>query len=37
VKNNHVVYLDPGLWYLSGGGLESMAGMIKEIKAGIEK
>lgn len=37
VKNNHVVYLDPGLWYLSGGGLESMAGMIKEIKAGDRK
>ena len=37
VKNNHVVYLDSATWYLSGGGLESMAQMVKEVKDGIEK
>lgn len=36
IKNKHVVYLNPGLWYLSGGGLESVEGMIKEIKEGIQ-
>ncbi|QOQ55459.1 siderophore ABC transporter substrate-binding protein [Bacillus amyloliquefaciens] len=37
VKNKHVVYLDSATWYLSGGGLESMAQMVKEVKDGIEK
>ncbi|GED03526.1 siderophore ABC transporter substrate-binding protein [Bacillus atrophaeus] len=37
VKNDHVVYLDSATWYLSGGGLESMAQMIKEVKDGLEK
>ncbi len=29
-KNNKVIYLDPGYWYLSGGGLESISEMVKE-------
>ncbi|CAN2253847.1 siderophore ABC transporter substrate-binding protein [Bacillus vallismortis] len=37
VKNDHVVYLDSATWYLSGGGLESMTQMIKEVKDGLEK
>ncbi|MCI3985775.1 siderophore ABC transporter substrate-binding protein [Bacillus vallismortis] len=37
VKNDHVVYLDSATWYLSGGGLESMTKMIKEVKDGLEK
>ncbi|WP_188495919.1 siderophore ABC transporter substrate-binding protein [Pullulanibacillus pueri] len=35
-KSKHIVYLDPEIWYLSGGGLLSMEDMIKEVKAGIE-
>ncbi|MBC2161111.1 siderophore ABC transporter substrate-binding protein [Listeria booriae] len=30
-KNNHIVYLNPEYWYLSGGGLESVAEMVKEV------
>ncbi|MBY4605350.1 MULTISPECIES: siderophore ABC transporter substrate-binding protein [Bacillus] len=37
VKNDHVVYLDSATWYLSGGGLESMTQMIKEVKDGLAK
>ncbi|WP_367387163.1 siderophore ABC transporter substrate-binding protein [Bacillus vallismortis] len=37
VKYDHVVYLDSATWYLSGGGLESMTQMIKEVKDGLEK
>ncbi|MBM7108973.1 putative ABC transporter solute-binding protein YclQ precursor [Brevibacillus laterosporus] len=33
VKNNKVIYLDPGYWYLSGGGLESVSEMVKETAA----
>ncbi|QDX93871.1 hypothetical protein C2W64_00861 [Brevibacillus laterosporus] len=29
-KNNKIIYLDPGYWYLSGGGLESVSEMLKE-------
>ncbi|MDO7907898.1 siderophore ABC transporter substrate-binding protein [Paenibacillus sp. JX-17] len=32
-KNNHIVYLDPNYWYLSGGGLISVSEMIKEVSA----
>ncbi|MBA4537810.1 siderophore ABC transporter substrate-binding protein [Bacillus aquiflavi] len=35
-KNNHIIYLDPNYWYLSGGGLVSVPEMIKEIEKGIE-
>jgi iron complex transport system substrate-binding protein len=35
-KENHIVYLDPNYWYLSGGGLVSVSEMVKEIEAGLE-
>lgn len=35
-KNNKIVYLDPGYWYLSGGGLESVSEMVKEAAKGLE-
>lgn len=35
-KNGRIVYLDPNYWYLSGGGLISVAEMVKEISAGIK-
>lgn len=35
-KEGHIVYLDPAYWYLSGGGLESVSEMAKEIEAGIK-
>jgi iron complex transport system substrate-binding protein len=31
-KNGNIVYLDPNYWYLSGGGLVSVAEMIKEVE-----
>ncbi|MFM1654827.1 siderophore ABC transporter substrate-binding protein [Brevibacillus sp. B_LB10_24] len=34
-KNNHIVYLDPNYWYLSGGGLASVADMVKEVADSI--
>ncbi|PRO41216.1 siderophore ABC transporter substrate-binding protein [Bacillus sp. LLTC93] len=37
IKNNHVVYLNSDMWYLSGGGLESLTAMIDEVKKGIEQ
>ncbi|BBP88316.1 hypothetical protein BsIDN1_19340 [Bacillus safensis] len=37
VKNNHVVYLNSDMWYLSGGGLESLSAMIGEVKQGISQ
>lgn len=36
-KNSHIVYLDPDCWYLSGGGLESVAMMVKEVSEGLGK
>ncbi len=36
VKNDNVVYLDADFWYLSGGGLISVAEMVKEVEAAIE-
>src|SRR5699024_3727261 len=30
-KEDNIVYLNPEYWYLSGGGLESVAEMVKEI------
>ncbi|MCI1693176.1 siderophore ABC transporter substrate-binding protein [Aneurinibacillus aneurinilyticus] len=35
-KNNHIVYLDPNYWYLSGGGLVSVEEMVKEVGAAIK-
>ncbi|WP_018660787.1 siderophore ABC transporter substrate-binding protein [Heyndrickxia acidiproducens] len=35
-KENHIAYLDPGYWYLSGGGLESVSEMVKEVEKAIE-
>ncbi|WJH27354.1 siderophore ABC transporter substrate-binding protein [Paenibacillus sp. CC-CFT742] len=35
-KEGHIVYLDPNYWYLSGGGLESIQEMIKEVDASVE-
>lgn len=35
-KNDHIIYLDPSYWYLSGGGLVSTAEMIKEVEAAIQ-
>lgn len=37
VKNGHVIYLDPNIWYLSGGGLQSVLAQVDEIKKGISK
>lgn len=35
-QNDHIVYLDPNYWYLSGGGLTSVSEMVKEIEQGLE-
>lgn len=35
-KNDDIVYLDPDFWYLSGGGLVSVAEMINEIATSFE-
>ncbi|OMF32210.1 ABC transporter [Paenibacillus sp. FSL H8-0548] len=35
-KEGNIVYLDPQFWYLSGGGLISVAEMVKEIDAAIK-
>ncbi|HEY4600946.1 MAG TPA: siderophore ABC transporter substrate-binding protein [Cerasibacillus sp.] len=35
-KNDRIVYLDPEIWYLSGGGLVSVEKMISEIEASIK-
>ncbi|MFC9600702.1 siderophore ABC transporter substrate-binding protein [Peribacillus butanolivorans] len=35
-KEGNIVYLDPNYWYLSGGGLESVDSMVKEISKGIK-
>lgn len=37
VKNGNVVYLNADYWYLSGGGLVSVAEMVKEVEAALEK
>lgn len=34
-KDGHVVYLDANYWYLSGGGLASVAQMVKDIDASL--
>lgn len=35
-KEGNIVYLDPDFWYLSGGGLISVASMANEIEAAIK-
>ncbi|MBH5320171.1 siderophore ABC transporter substrate-binding protein [Paenibacillus sp. GSMTC-2017] len=35
-KNGKIAYLDPQYWYLSGGGLVSVAAMVAEIDAAIK-
>ncbi|WP_046174323.1 siderophore ABC transporter substrate-binding protein [Domibacillus indicus] len=35
VKNDNVIYLDPNVWYLSGGGLQSVLAQAEEIEKGI--
>lgn len=35
-KEGNIVYLNPDFWYLSGGGLISVAEMVKEIDAAIK-
>ncbi|WP_409344878.1 siderophore ABC transporter substrate-binding protein [Paenibacillus sp. MBLB4367] len=35
-KDGHIVYLDPNYWYLSGGGLLSVAEMVKELDKGVK-
>ncbi|WP_053363329.1 siderophore ABC transporter substrate-binding protein [Bacillus sp. FJAT-27251] len=36
VKNGNVVYLNADYWYLSGGGLISVAEMVKEVEAALQ-
>ncbi|WP_314243923.1 siderophore ABC transporter substrate-binding protein [Empedobacter tilapiae] len=36
-KNNNIIYLDPQIWYLSGGGLTSTEQMINDIKQAVLK
>lgn len=35
IKNDNVIYLDPNVWYLSGGGLQSVLAQAEEIEQGI--
>ncbi|KFN04542.1 siderophore ABC transporter substrate-binding protein [Bacillus clarus] len=35
-KNGNVVYLDANYWYLSGGGLESVSEMVKEVSKALK-
>ncbi|TXK80648.1 siderophore ABC transporter substrate-binding protein [Paenibacillus sp. N3.4] len=35
-KNGNIIYLDANYWYLSGGGLISVEGMVKEVAAGVK-
>lgn len=35
-KEDRIIYLDPNYWYLSGGGLISVAEMVKEIEQAVE-
>lgn len=35
IQNNNVIYLDPNVWYLSGGGLQSVLAQAEEIEQGI--
>ncbi|WP_223637089.1 siderophore ABC transporter substrate-binding protein [Planococcus sp. 4-30] len=35
-KNDKIIYLDPDFWYLSGGGLQSVAQMVTDIESAFE-
>ncbi|WP_410863969.1 siderophore ABC transporter substrate-binding protein [Peribacillus sp. SIMBA_075] len=35
-KERNIIYLDPNYWYLSGGGLESVDEMVKEVSKGLK-
>ncbi|MCP1311015.1 siderophore ABC transporter substrate-binding protein [Paenibacillus tyrfis] len=35
-KNGKIIYLDPNYWYLSGGGLLSVAEMVKEAEKAVQ-
>ncbi|MDD9269924.1 siderophore ABC transporter substrate-binding protein [Paenibacillus sp. GCM10023248] len=35
-KNGNIVYLDPNFWYLSGGGLISVEGMVKQVAEAVK-
>lgn len=35
-ENGNIFYLNPDIWYLSGGGLQSVAKMVEEIDASVE-
>ncbi|MDM5361140.1 siderophore ABC transporter substrate-binding protein [Peribacillus sp. ACCC06369] len=35
-KEGNIIYLDPNYWYLSGGGLESVDAMVKEVSKGLK-
>lgn len=36
-KEDQIVYLDPDIWYLSGGGLTSVQMMVDEIDSAVSK
>lgn len=36
-KNDHIVYLDPNYWYLSGGGLVSVQEMVNEVAESLDE
>lgn len=35
-KNDKIIYLDPDYWYLSGGGLQSVAQMVTDVQSAFE-
>ncbi|WP_458121245.1 siderophore ABC transporter substrate-binding protein [Paenibacillus sp. Z6-24] len=35
-KNGHIIYLNPYYWYLSGGGLQSVSEMVKEVGDAVQ-
>jgi iron complex transport system substrate-binding protein len=36
-KEGKLIYLDPTVWYLAGGGLTSVAQQVEEVKVGLEQ
>lgn len=35
-KNGNVIYLDPAMIYIAGGGIQAMSGLLEQIKTGFE-
>ncbi|ANU08937.1 ABC transporter periplasmic protein [Planococcus antarcticus DSM 14505] len=35
-QNDKITYLDPDFWYLSGGGLQSVAQMVTDVQSAFE-